>query len=101
MKITAISIGYSIKMLHQKKPLRVLRSPSSKDSYLSWTFTINSIHPDPIHLEGFLEDRFQFQLRKFSGIFIGQAVPTAKSITYPDDLSYCAFSYYVREAGSP
>ncbi|GBM08157.1 hypothetical protein AVEN_214485-1 [Araneus ventricosus] len=43
---------------------------------VSWTFTICPFHSDPIHLEAFLVDRFQFQLIKFGGPFTGQTVPT-------------------------
>ncbi|GBN17787.1 hypothetical protein AVEN_8093-1 [Araneus ventricosus] len=68
---------------HQKKHLSVLRSPSSKISSLNWAFTINSIHPDPIHLEGFLAERFHFQLIKFGEPFTGQRSDCANWNTKP------------------
>ncbi|GBO04273.1 hypothetical protein AVEN_199352-1 [Araneus ventricosus] len=73
-------------ILHQKKPLSVLRSPSSKVSSLSWTFTMNSIHP--------------FSTHKIWWDILSSDFANYKNITYPDDLSFCDSSYYVREAGS-
>ncbi|GBN66253.1 hypothetical protein AVEN_90965-1 [Araneus ventricosus] len=71
-------------ILHQKKPLSVLRSLSSKVSSLSRTFTINSIHP--------------FSTHKIYWVIHRPDCANCKNITYPDDFSYCASFYFVREA---
>ncbi|GBN39703.1 hypothetical protein AVEN_217449-1 [Araneus ventricosus] len=73
-------------ILHLKKHASVLRSPSSKVSSLCWIFISNSIH--------------SFSAQNIWRDFHCSDCATWKNISYPDDLSYCASSFYVREAGS-